>query len=88
MFPSAHLLVHHLLGLNWSRSNNKNGGAQIEQKNWTQVRGLVGYLRFDTDQELALLKKIMDTATALRGRPASVSWNVSHGARALWREGA
>lgn len=41
-----------------SRSGNKNDGAHVEQKNWTHVRELVGYLRFDTDKELALLNEI------------------------------
>ena len=31
-----------------SRSGNKNDGAHVEQKNWTTVRQLVGYLRYDT----------------------------------------
>ena len=31
-----------------SRPGNKNDGAHVEQKNWTHVRELVGYLRFDT----------------------------------------
>lgn len=30
----------------------------MEQKNWTHVRELVGYLRFDTDKELAVLNEI------------------------------
>ena len=41
-----------------SRSGNKNDGAHVEQKNWTHVRELVGYLRFDTEKELALLNEI------------------------------
>ena len=41
-----------------SRSGNKNDGAHVEQKNWTTVRQLVGYLRYDTDAELELLNKI------------------------------
>jgi hypothetical protein len=41
-----------------SRSGNKNDGAHVEQKNWTHVRELVGYLRFDTDKELFLLNAI------------------------------
>ena len=31
-----------------SRSGHSNDGAHVEQKNWTHVRGLVGYLRYDT----------------------------------------
>ena len=35
-----------------SRPGNKNDGAHVEQKNWTHVRSLVGYLRYDTPAEL------------------------------------
>jgi hypothetical protein len=41
-----------------SRAGNKNDGAHVEQKNWTHVRQLVGYLRFDAPDELALLNEI------------------------------
>ncbi len=41
-----------------SRPGNKNDGAHVEQKNWTHVRELVGYLRFDTVAELAVLNEI------------------------------
>jgi hypothetical protein len=41
-----------------SRPGNKNDGAHVEQKNWTHVRELVGYLRFDTDAELEVLNAI------------------------------
>jgi len=41
-----------------SRSGNKNDGAHVEQKNWTHVRELVGYLRFDTEKELSVLNQI------------------------------
>jgi len=41
-----------------SRSGNKNDGAHVEQKNWTTVRQLVGYLRYDTEAELLLLNRI------------------------------
>jgi hypothetical protein len=41
-----------------SRSGNKNDGAHVEQKNWTSVRQLVGYLRYDTPAELDLLNTI------------------------------
>src|SRR4051794_7163345 len=48
----------HELTFTRSRSGNKNDGAHMEQKNWTTVRQLVGYLRYDTPGELALLNKI------------------------------
>jgi transposase InsO family protein len=41
-----------------SRPGNKNDGAHVEQKNWTHVRELVGYLRFDTEAELEALNAI------------------------------
>jgi len=43
-----------------SRPGNKNDGSHVEQKNWTHVRELVGYLRFDTDAELAVLNRIWE----------------------------
>ncbi len=43
-----------------SRPGNKNDGAHVEQKNWTHVRELVGYLRFDTAAELSLLNEIWE----------------------------
>ena len=39
---------------------NKNDGAHAEQKNWTHVRELVGYLRFDSACELVLLNRIWE----------------------------
>jgi len=41
-----------------SRPGNKNDGCHVEQKNWTHVRELVGYLRFDTEAELKVLNRI------------------------------
>jgi Integrase core domain len=43
-----------------SRPGHKNDGAHVEQKNWTHVRSLVGYMRHDTPAELDLLNKIWD----------------------------
>ena len=60
-FINAHLLKYctdHELKFTRSRSGNKNDGAHVEQKNWTAVRQLVGYLRYDTPGELLLLNKI------------------------------
>lgn len=41
-----------------SRPGNSNDGAHVEQKNWAIVRTVVGYHRYDTTAELALLNKI------------------------------
>ncbi|MCV7303338.1 transposase family protein [Mycobacterium barrassiae] len=41
-----------------SRPGNKNDGCHVEQKNWTMVRTVVGYYRYDTASELLLLNEI------------------------------
>ena len=43
-----------------SRAGHSNDGAHVEQKNWTHVRELVGYLRYDTATELAKLNEIWE----------------------------
>ncbi len=43
-----------------SRPYKKNDQAHVEQKNWSVVRRTVGYDRWETDQELALLESIYD----------------------------
>jgi transposase InsO family protein len=62
-FINAHLFdycVAQQLTFTRSRPGNRNDGAHVEQKNWTHVRELVGYLRFDTDAELDLLNAIWE----------------------------
>jgi hypothetical protein len=41
-----------------ARAGHKNDGAHVEQKNWSVVRRAVGYHRYDTAAELALLNQI------------------------------
>lgn len=48
-----------------SRPNKKNDNAYIEQKNWTHVRKTVGYLRYDTDKELALVNSLYENELRL-----------------------
>ena len=43
-----------------SRPFKKNDQAHVEQKNWSVVRHLVGYDRFDNDREYTLLQSIYD----------------------------
>jgi hypothetical protein len=43
-----------------SRPYQKNDQAHVEQKNWSVVRHTVGYDRWETEQELALLNSIYD----------------------------
>ena len=44
-----------------SRSGHSNDGAHVEQKNWTHVRELVGYHRYDSPAELTLLNEIWNS---------------------------
>jgi hypothetical protein len=46
------------LGYNNGRPYQKNDNAWIEQKNWTHVRKVVDYRRFDNTIELRLLNEI------------------------------
>jgi len=48
-----------------SRPNRKNDNAYIEQKNWTHVRKTVGYLRYDTDKELAIMNSFYENELRL-----------------------
>lgn len=41
-----------------SRPNRKNDNAYIEQKNWTHVRKTLGYLRYDTFDELNIINDL------------------------------
>jgi len=43
-----------------SRANKKNDNCYVEQKNFDVVRKLVGYRRYDTDEELEILNKLYD----------------------------
>lgn len=43
-----------------SRSGNKNDGTHVEQKNWSRVRELVGYQRYDGPEVLVLLNQIWE----------------------------
>ncbi|OBB71080.1 DDE-type integrase/transposase/recombinase [Mycobacterium sp. 852014-52144_SCH5372336] len=48
-----------------SRPGNKNDGCHVEQKNWTVVRAVVGYYRYDTASELLLLNEIWQLQSKL-----------------------
>ena len=61
--------TEHKITFTRSRPGNKNDGAHVEQKNWTHVRELVGYLRFDTEAELAVLNEIWALDGALHQLP-------------------
>ncbi len=62
-FINHHLFQYckqHKITFTRSRSGNSNDGAHVEQKNWTHVRAMVGYLRYDTEEELDLLNTIWE----------------------------
>lgn len=62
-FINAHLRAYceaNKITFTRSRAGNSNDGAYVEQKNWTHVRELVGYLRYDTDAERAKLNEIWE----------------------------
>ena len=48
-----------------ARPGNKNDGCHVEQKNWTVVRTIVGYHRYDTAAELLLLNEIWKVQSTL-----------------------
>jgi len=41
-----------------SRPYKKNDQAYVEQKNWSVVRNIVGYDRFETEEDLRLLQLV------------------------------
>lgn len=52
--------LEHQITFTRSSPLHKNDGAHVEQKNWSRVRELVGYERFDTELELELLNRIWE----------------------------
>jgi hypothetical protein len=60
-FLNAHLVRYcreHSLPLTRSRPYRKNDNCWVEQKNGAVIRSAVGYGRYDTEQELALLNEL------------------------------
>ncbi len=64
-FINAHLLrycnAEHIT-FTRGRVGNKNDSAYAEQKNWSVVRHLSGYLRYDTPEQLDILDRLYSTA--------------------------
>lgn len=57
-FINAHLFNYTQkegLGFSRSRPGKKNDNCFVEQKNWTHVKKYVGYSRYDSQEELAIL---------------------------------
>jgi len=60
-FINAHLYAYSVdTGIDFSRSRayKKNDNCLVEQKNYTHVRRLVGYLRYDTLEEMDLINDL------------------------------
>ena len=60
-FINAHLFNYtEKEGLNFSRSRpyKKNDNCLVEQKNWTHVKKFVGYLRYDTKEEMSIMSDL------------------------------
>ena len=60
-FLNAHLVrwcTHEQITFTRSRPYWKNDQAHVEQKNWSVVRRLLGYDRYETETELALLQRV------------------------------
>lgn len=55
----------HKITFTRARPGNKNDGCHVEQKNWSVVRMLVGYHRYDTAAELLLLNEIWQLQSKL-----------------------
>lgn len=54
-------------GLRFSRSRpyKKNDNCLVEQKNWTHVKKFVGYLRYDTQEEMKILNDLYNNEMRL-----------------------
>jgi hypothetical protein len=67
-FINAHLIKYcekEDLEFTRSRPNKKNDNAYIEQKNWTHVRKILGYLRYDTQGELEIINSLYENELRL-----------------------
>lgn len=54
-------------GIQFSRSrpNKKNDNAYVEQKNWTHIRKIFGYLRYDKKEELEIINSLYESELGL-----------------------
>ncbi|MDP9143854.1 MAG: transposase family protein [Actinomycetota bacterium] len=67
-FINKHLLtwcLDHHITFTRSRPNNSNDGCHVEQKNWAVARRTVGYWRYDTAREMAVLNQIWTALSPL-----------------------
>lgn len=60
-FINHHLMAYcqnESLEFTRSRPNHKNDNAYVEQKNWTHVRQIIGYARYDTEDEIEIINQL------------------------------
>lgn len=60
-FINGHLMrycIDEKLKFTRGRPSRKNDNAYVEQKNWTHVRKIFGYLRYDTQKEIAAINDL------------------------------
>lgn len=60
-FINAHLFHYcqtHKIQFTRSRPYHKNDNSHIEQKNWTHVRQMLGYLRYDTQEAVEAINEL------------------------------
>jgi len=60
-FINAHMLaycIENKITFTRSRSYKKNDCCYVEQKNYSMVRRAVGYLRYNTEEELSILNEL------------------------------
>jgi len=55
-----HYALEHTIALSRSQSYQKNDNCRVAQKNDTPVRNMVGYLRYDTTKEVAILNDLYE----------------------------
>jgi hypothetical protein len=62
-FINDHLLRYceqHHITFTRTRAYKKNDNCFVEQKNWTAVRKAVGYMRYDSEEELQTMNELYD----------------------------
>ncbi len=67
-FINAHLLRYcekESIRFSRSRPGRKNDNCFIEQKNWTHVKKVLGYLRYDTTEELIIINDLYENELRL-----------------------
>ena len=67
-FINAHLFKYcqqESLKFSRSRPNKKNDNAYVEQKNWTHVKKIFGYFRYDTLEELEIMNDLYENELRL-----------------------